>query len=356
MRSGSAHGSSGPNAIDPQHRQAVRPTFPEITLRDIVASQKLLVDSLGLQQPGRGDRPVDGRLPVVPVGGSYPGFMKAIAASVTGAASPTGASIGWRRCASGWRATPTGTAAGTTTTAASPHARGDPLRDLMTYGQNEILAETMPTQGREAAIRAMPRLGEIYDGHSMVVLRRRIGCFDVTATTPSSRAAKVLYVQCQDRQAVRIALCPGYVSDMRTRRRRRHYVELPTDKGHMASHADAAHVGADPGAFHEEPVMDCRDSRRELACCAGTSTTGSTSHRRAAGRPLASPPRAAACPRGSWRRPRRRPGAAGTCRRRSRAPVPLESPQLVEDARHWRALHQPRRARERRCAPSKAAR
>ena len=43
---GSAHGSSGPNSIDPGTGKPYGPTFPHITLRDMVASQKLLVDSL----------------------------------------------------------------------------------------------------------------------------------------------------------------------------------------------------------------------------------------------------------------------------------------------------------------------
>jgi homoserine O-acetyltransferase len=46
---GSAHGSSGPNTIDPRTNKPYRPTFPDISMRDIVTSQKLLVDSLGVK-------------------------------------------------------------------------------------------------------------------------------------------------------------------------------------------------------------------------------------------------------------------------------------------------------------------
>ena len=53
---------------------------------------------------------------------------------------------------------------------------------LMAYGQNEILAETMPDpEAREAAIRANAKAwAQIYDGHSMVALRKAIGTFDIT--------------------------------------------------------------------------------------------------------------------------------------------------------------------------------
>ena len=38
---GSAHGSSGPNSTDPRTGKPYGPTFPDITMRDIVAAQKL---------------------------------------------------------------------------------------------------------------------------------------------------------------------------------------------------------------------------------------------------------------------------------------------------------------------------
>src|ERR1700738_1767559 len=44
-----SHRATGPNATDPKDKKPYGPTFPEITMRDIVASQKLLVDSLGLK-------------------------------------------------------------------------------------------------------------------------------------------------------------------------------------------------------------------------------------------------------------------------------------------------------------------
>src|SRR6185312_6268866 len=46
---GSAHGSSGPNTIDPRTKKPYGPTFPQISMRDMVASQKLLVDSFGIK-------------------------------------------------------------------------------------------------------------------------------------------------------------------------------------------------------------------------------------------------------------------------------------------------------------------
>jgi homoserine O-acetyltransferase/O-succinyltransferase len=121
----------------------------------------------------------------------------------------------------------------------------------MNYGQNEILAETMPDpEAREAAIRANAKAwSQIYDGHSMVVLRRAIGSFDITADYAELRNTKVLYVQSPSDKLFDIALSPGYVSDMRKTGIDVTYVELPNNKGHMASHADAALWAPILGAF-----------------------------------------------------------------------------------------------------------
>jgi len=54
---GSAHGSTGPNCADPRTGKPYGPTFPDITMRDIVAAEKLLVDLARTQEPRGGDRP-----------------------------------------------------------------------------------------------------------------------------------------------------------------------------------------------------------------------------------------------------------------------------------------------------------
>ena len=53
------------------------------------------------------------------------------------------------------------------------------------------------------------------------------------------KQAKVLYVNSKTDKLFDIALCPAYVSDMRKAGVDITYVELPSDKGHMASHQDA---------------------------------------------------------------------------------------------------------------------
>ena len=121
----------------------------------------------------------------------------------------------------------------------------------MNYGQNEILAETIPDpRAREAAIRINAQAwSQLYDGHSLVALRRAIGTVDVTGDYAKLKGTKVLYVQSRTDKLFDIALSPGYVSDMRKVGIDITYVELPSNKGHMASHADAALWAPILGAF-----------------------------------------------------------------------------------------------------------
>jgi homoserine O-acetyltransferase len=239
---GSAHGSSGPNTTDPATGKPYGPTFPDITMRDIVASQKLLVDSLGLRSLVAVIGPSMGGYQSFQWAASYPGFIKAIVPSVT--APRSSANIERlealrQRFASdpnwngGWYYENGGIA-----------RTLEELRfeTLMNYGLNEILAETMPEpKAREAAIRANARAwAQIYDGHSMLVLRKAIGTIDVTHQYAEVKSAKVLYVNCKTDRLFDVAHSAVYVNDMRKAGVDVTYVELPSNKGHMASNADGA--------------------------------------------------------------------------------------------------------------------
>ena len=248
---GSAHGSSGPNAIDPRSGRPYGPTFPDITMRDMVAAEKVLVDSLGLDRLVAVIGPSMGGFQSFQWAVSYPGFVTGIAAAVTAPRSPSGlGQLGslQSRLASdphwndGWYYE-NGGIAGTLSELR--------FETLMNYGMNEILARTIPDPAaREAAIRtAADEWGQAYDGHSLVMLRKAIGTFDVTGSYAALRSTKVLNVQSATDRLFNIADGPGYAADMRRAGVDVTYVELPTDKGHMASHADAALWAPILGAF-----------------------------------------------------------------------------------------------------------
>ena len=239
---GSAHGSTGPNCTDPKTGKPYGPTFPEITMRDIVASQKLLVDSFGLEGLVAVIGPSMGGFQSFQWAASYPGFMKAIVPSVTAPKSPGGlerlaglqaklaSDPNWN---SGWYYENGGIKK------VLEEIRFD---TLMNYGQNEILAETIPDpEKRKEQIRANAKAwAQTYDGHSMVTLRKAINGFDITGQYDRLKSAKVMWMNSKTDKLFDIAMCPPMVSDMRKAGVDVTYVELPSIKGHMASHADGA--------------------------------------------------------------------------------------------------------------------
>ena len=226
---GSAHGSSGPNCTDPRTGKPYGPTFPEITMRDMVASQKLLVDSLGLKGLVAVVGPSMGGFQSFQWAASYPGFMKGIAASVTAPRAPNrlgGLDALQKRLASdpnwngGWYYE-NGGIPGTL----------EQIRyeTLLNYGQGEAEAKV-----------AAKSWAKIYDGHSLVTLRRAIDGFDITKQYDQLRKTKVLYVISKTDKLFDLTDCAAYALEMRKAGVDLTYVEMPSNKGHMASHADAA--------------------------------------------------------------------------------------------------------------------
>lgn len=235
---GSAHGSSGPNRKNPATGKPYGPTFPHITLRDMVASQKLLVDSLGVTGLVAVVGPSMGGFQSFQWAASYPGFMKGIAASVTfprGPSRPGGLEALQKKLASdpnwndGWYY----------------ENGGIPLaleqiryETLLNYGQSEAEAKV-----------AAKIWARIYDGHSLVTLRCAIDSFDITAEYAKLKGAKVLYVISKTDKIFTPALGAEYALALRKAGIDLTYVEMPSLKGHMASHADAAMWAPILGAF-----------------------------------------------------------------------------------------------------------
>ena len=79
---GGCHGSTGPMSMNPRTGKPYGPTFPDITMHDIVGAQKLLIDALGLKSLVAVMGPSMGGFQSFQWAASYPRFMKAIVASV----------------------------------------------------------------------------------------------------------------------------------------------------------------------------------------------------------------------------------------------------------------------------------
>lgn len=250
---GSCHGSTGPASLDPHTGKPYGPTFPEVTIRDIVRSQKLLLDSLGVRHLVAVCGPSMGGFQSFQWAVSYPDFMKGIVPTVTAPKMRSGNTDAVeqlrQRLAShpnwnnGWYYENGGIAE------ILEEIRHE---TLVGYGQREILAATIPDPAkREETIRANARAwAKTYDGHSMIALRRAIGSFDITGDYAKLKA-KVLYVIAPNDKLFPGAMCVSYAKELREAGIDLTYVELVTDKGHMASHADALQWAPALAAFIE---------------------------------------------------------------------------------------------------------
>ncbi len=237
---GSAYGSSGPNTIDPTTGKPYGPTFPDVTLRDSVRAQKLLLDSLGVKRLHAVAGPSMGGFQAFQWAVTFPDFMRGIVPTVTAPRMRSGLEAiealikrlatdpNWN---DGWYYENGGIKT------VLEAIRYD---TLVQYGQRELLAATIPDPAaREAAIRATARAWAAnYDGHSLVALRKAISRFDITGEYAKIKA-KVLYVIAPNDKLFPGTIGPGYAADLRQAGVDITYVELVTDKGHLASHADA---------------------------------------------------------------------------------------------------------------------
>lgn len=236
---GSSYGSTAPASVNPATGKRHGPDFPTLTLSDMIRAQKLLLEGLGVrhlvavagpsfggyqafqwavQDPGF----MDGVVPVVtaPKGGGGDAAVKALVDRF--AADP--------RWNGGW------------------HYDGGGIPETMTalrvetltrYGQNEILAGTIPEpDARAARIRAMAETwAKQFDPNSMVTLRQASVRFDAERDLAKIRA-KLLYVLSRTDTLFPPSIAPGVMDKLAKAGVDATYVEIDTDFGHSASGAD----------------------------------------------------------------------------------------------------------------------
>lgn len=88
---GSCYGSTGPGSVDPATGLAYGESFPRITLEDIVALQKRLLDALGVKRLAAAIGPSFGGYQAWQWAVQYPAFVERIAAAVSAPFHPAGA-------------------------------------------------------------------------------------------------------------------------------------------------------------------------------------------------------------------------------------------------------------------------
>jgi homoserine O-acetyltransferase/O-succinyltransferase len=237
---GGSFGSTGPRTINPATGKPWGPDFPDITLVDMVAAQKALLDSLGVRHlvavagPSYGGflafdwathypDAMDGVVVVVssPTGGKNP---KAIQAIVDRLAKDPHWNGGWYYDQGGIKTTMT-------------DLRVDTLKS---YGAEATLAGEYPDPAaRAAAIRRMAEpWAEHFDGNSLVVQRKAMEFRD-DARDFGRIKAKVLYILSSTDKLFPPSIAPGVMGQLHAAGVDATYYELASAKGHSGGTQDA---------------------------------------------------------------------------------------------------------------------
>jgi homoserine O-acetyltransferase/O-succinyltransferase len=237
---GSSYGSTGPGSLDPATGRPYGPDFPPITLADIVAAQRRLLDRLGVHELVAVIGPSYGGFQAFTWGVEFPDLARALVPVTTSPRTAGAIDVDAlrRRLAAdpGWnggRYHDTGGIVATMTA-----LRGDTLRR---YGVEAALSERFPDPAaRAAALRAMAETwARAFDPHSLMVLGAAANQFDVTPSLSRLRA-RVLFVLATSDTLFPPSLAPGVMSALAAANVSARYHEIETPYGHLAPGLDAA--------------------------------------------------------------------------------------------------------------------
>ena len=239
---GSSYGSTNAASIDPSTGKRYGPRFPDITVSDIVASQKALLHHLGIERLVAIVGPSYGGIQGFQWAVDYPGMMKGIAAIVTAPMVPRERAEGnvQRLLA---------------TLSQDPNWNGGDYYDrggvlesmiqirsatLKTYGIETRLRDTMSDPEQiEAAVRdEATRWARGFDANSLIILAKALRGFDVTAQFSKIRS-KVLYVLSRTDKLFPPELAASVMPGLKAAGVDADYFLLDSEYGHSATGRDA---------------------------------------------------------------------------------------------------------------------
>jgi homoserine O-acetyltransferase len=239
---GSSYGSTNAASLNPATGKPYGSSFPDITVSDIVATQRALLDHLGIEKLVAIVGPSYGGFQAFQWAVNYPGMMKGIAAIVTAPMVP-------RERAEG------NLARLLATLSQNPDWNGGDYYDrggvletmiqirsatLKTYGIETRLRQTMSDPEKiEAAIREeAAQWAGGFDANSLIILAKALRSFDVTAQFARIKA-KVLYVLSRTDRLFPPDLALGVMQGLTAAGVDAEYFLLDSEYGHSASGRDA---------------------------------------------------------------------------------------------------------------------
>jgi len=240
---GSSYGSTNAASIDPRTGKRYGPRFPAITVSDIVATQRKLLDHLGIDKLVAVVGPSFGGFQAFQWAVNYPDAMRGIAAVVTAPALPPERSdanvanlMGVLSKNPNWNG-------------GDYYDHGGVLESLIqirsatlkTYGIEARLRDTLSDPAEiEAAIREeAARWAHGFDANSLLILARALRSFDVTAELGKMKA-KVLYVLSRTDKLFPPEIAPRVMAALKAAGVNADYFLLDTEYGHTAPGRDWA--------------------------------------------------------------------------------------------------------------------
>jgi homoserine O-acetyltransferase len=227
---GSSYGSTNAASLDPRTGRPYGSRFPHITLIDIVTAQHRLLEHLGVRHLRAVVGPSYGGFQAFQWAVTFPNDMDGIVPVVSSPRAP-----GRDRVATllvrfardpNWNG---GDYYGTAGMGATMQALR--IETLKGYGMNA---------DREAELsRLAAAWANEFDANSLLILGRAMESFDVTSELTRIRVP-VLYVLSRTDALFPPSLAPGVMDSLRSAGVDATYFEIDSDKGHLASGADAA--------------------------------------------------------------------------------------------------------------------
>jgi homoserine O-acetyltransferase/O-succinyltransferase len=233
---GSSFGSTNGASINPDTGKPYGPDFPTVTVRDIVAAEKALLDGLGVKHLVAVAGPSYGGYQGFQWAVSYPNFMDGIVAVVTAPKSQNAeqslAELQARLAVDpewngGWYYDRGG--AKTVLTELR-------IEMLKRNGIEAALAGRYPDrEAREREIRDQAvAWATRWDANSLVILRRGTIGYDTVKDFPQIKA-RVLYVLCRTDRLFPPSIAPAVMSGLRDAGVDARYFEIDSELGHSAS-------------------------------------------------------------------------------------------------------------------------
>ena len=239
---GSSYGSTNAASFDPETGRRYGPRFPDITVSDIIATQRLLLAHLGIDRLVAIVGPSYGGYQAFQWAVDYPETVRGIAPIVTSPSVPRERSEGR---AARLRAT----------LSQHPNWNGGDYYDfggvletlveiriavLKTYGTEAWLRERLSDPADiDAAIRdEATRWARDFDANSLIILAKALRTFDVTAQFNKIKA-KVLYVLSRTDELFPPELALTVMPALKAAGVDADYVLLDSEYGHSASGRDA---------------------------------------------------------------------------------------------------------------------